>query len=67
MTGVAAAVESGEVASRMEALSVGVADLVHRYFVFGVFCLVFGIWCLVFEPELQKRANRLVLIFPGQC
>ena len=40
MAGVAAAVESGEVASRMEALGVGVADLVHRYFVFPIWCLV---------------------------
>ena len=54
-----AAVESGEVASRMEALGAGVADLVHRYwnwclefcvsclvFGIGVWYLMFGIWCL---------------------
>ena len=45
MAGVTAAVESGEVASRMEALGAGVADLVHRYW---NWCLVFGVWYLVF-------------------
>ena len=45
LAGVTAAVESGEVASRMEALGAGVADLVHRYW---NWCLVFGVWYLVF-------------------
>ena len=41
----AAAVESGEVAARMEALGDGVADLIHRCFKLPSCLLIFVVLC----------------------